>query len=390
MQVTHAFTSGLADGPDATLVRPSNWNADHVLTGWDALTADHTVTIGSSGCDYTTIADAIDAYKSTWIPRGVTLTFSLAAEIFTVTESILATNPTFENARIVGATPISLSITSVASSSGSAGAWSYVLNVASTAGLAVGQLVCIKAPSGGTNPNRLLGCHRITAIGSGQITVSVLTKTNNQASGAVTATAVVLTSVVYTATNNIAVMYICGRLGGGRPSPSTVIAGIGNVGFATTGTTGSTAILVTRGVLDIMGGVVGVHGPFYVGVQVSDSGTCTVTYNNTTNLFVSGGGYAALLSINSGTILAWGGSAAGSVCVTGAVVGLLADGRSYIIVGGNAAGQGAILSGNTTNAYAWAISHVRRYNNKISEAVTTENNPTANATGNMNSWIESS
>ena len=32
MQVKHAFTSGKGDGPDSTLVRPSNWNADHILT----------------------------------------------------------------------------------------------------------------------------------------------------------------------------------------------------------------------------------------------------------------------------------------------------------------------------------------------------------------------
>lgn len=29
MPVKHSFTSGVADGADATLVRPSNWNADH-------------------------------------------------------------------------------------------------------------------------------------------------------------------------------------------------------------------------------------------------------------------------------------------------------------------------------------------------------------------------
>lgn len=28
---THAFVSGISDGADATLVRPSNWNADHAL-----------------------------------------------------------------------------------------------------------------------------------------------------------------------------------------------------------------------------------------------------------------------------------------------------------------------------------------------------------------------
>lgn len=30
--VTHAFVSQIADGADATLVRPSNWNANHTVT----------------------------------------------------------------------------------------------------------------------------------------------------------------------------------------------------------------------------------------------------------------------------------------------------------------------------------------------------------------------
>ena len=33
MGVTHAFTSPKADGGDATLVQPSNWNAAHSLSG---------------------------------------------------------------------------------------------------------------------------------------------------------------------------------------------------------------------------------------------------------------------------------------------------------------------------------------------------------------------
>lgn len=31
MTITHAFVSGLADGSDATLVRPTNWNAAHTI-----------------------------------------------------------------------------------------------------------------------------------------------------------------------------------------------------------------------------------------------------------------------------------------------------------------------------------------------------------------------
>lgn len=31
MAVKHAFVSGVSDGADTSLVRPSNWNADHTI-----------------------------------------------------------------------------------------------------------------------------------------------------------------------------------------------------------------------------------------------------------------------------------------------------------------------------------------------------------------------
>src|SRR4051812_27004918 len=34
LTVKHSFTSPKSDGPDSTLIRPSNWNADHTLTGF--------------------------------------------------------------------------------------------------------------------------------------------------------------------------------------------------------------------------------------------------------------------------------------------------------------------------------------------------------------------
>lgn len=49
MPITHAFVSGKSDGGDTTLVRPSNWNADHDLSDFDA--AD--VPIVDSGGNFT-------------------------------------------------------------------------------------------------------------------------------------------------------------------------------------------------------------------------------------------------------------------------------------------------------------------------------------------------
>ncbi len=40
MPIKHAFTSGVVDGSDATLVRPTNWNADHTGVVLARKTAD--------------------------------------------------------------------------------------------------------------------------------------------------------------------------------------------------------------------------------------------------------------------------------------------------------------------------------------------------------------
>src|SRR6185437_14624248 len=39
--VTHTFVSGVADGADTTLVRPSNWNAAHTIA-WSTASLDFT------------------------------------------------------------------------------------------------------------------------------------------------------------------------------------------------------------------------------------------------------------------------------------------------------------------------------------------------------------
>ena len=43
MAIKHAFVSGIADGDDTTLVRPSDWNAEHVGLKVIRKTADETV-----------------------------------------------------------------------------------------------------------------------------------------------------------------------------------------------------------------------------------------------------------------------------------------------------------------------------------------------------------
>src|ERR1043166_3949484 len=45
MPITHPFVSGIADGGDTTLVRPSDWDANHVIANFEeVLSADVTQT----------------------------------------------------------------------------------------------------------------------------------------------------------------------------------------------------------------------------------------------------------------------------------------------------------------------------------------------------------
>jgi hypothetical protein len=59
MAIKHAFTSGVGDGADASLVRPSNWNAAH--TGdipWSLITSDPAPAVVGNGylCNTTAAA----------------------------------------------------------------------------------------------------------------------------------------------------------------------------------------------------------------------------------------------------------------------------------------------------------------------------------------------
>lgn len=69
-KVTHAFVSAKSDGSDATQVQPSNWNADHVITGLTDITAsDYNFTAQTPGVNLT--AGITNSITLTPVPAGV-------------------------------------------------------------------------------------------------------------------------------------------------------------------------------------------------------------------------------------------------------------------------------------------------------------------------------
>lgn len=162
------------------------------------ITTDTTYTLKSSGGDFNNFGYFWLAIKDVIIvpPAIVTLNIDpgewsvYGTDVAnTLLDSSLYLNS--ERIRIFG-TIIFVDITSVQSSSGSSGAWSIELNVTSVGTAAVNEyLVVMDTPTGGTNPEYLLGCHPITNVDSGnnRITISSVNQTATAPSGAVTTTA---------------------------------------------------------------------------------------------------------------------------------------------------------------------------------------------------------
>jgi hypothetical protein len=61
MPITHSFVSAVSDGGDATLVRPSDWNDDHVALSSDVntVTTNETLTGNNSYVDLSTSGPAV-------------------------------------------------------------------------------------------------------------------------------------------------------------------------------------------------------------------------------------------------------------------------------------------------------------------------------------------
>jgi hypothetical protein len=84
--VTHPFVSGIADGTDASLVRPSNWNATHSISG--------TLDVANGGTNSSTASITSFNNITGYTASGATGTTSTNL-VFSTTPSL--TNPTVTN-----------------------------------------------------------------------------------------------------------------------------------------------------------------------------------------------------------------------------------------------------------------------------------------------------
>jgi hypothetical protein len=153
------------------------------------------VTVKTSGGDFTNIASAIDYvethYSNAKPGNGdVDTSFALVSidpGVWTVPTSLTGGRNTY--LQLSGSTVIYPRMTSIVSSSGSAGNWSIVCQVDTVAGIAVNDYGCFYTPpSGGVNPSYIAGCWKITNVDAvnTRITVNTTHPAATAPSGAVT------------------------------------------------------------------------------------------------------------------------------------------------------------------------------------------------------------
>ena len=83
MAIKHAFVSGVGDGADASLVRPSNWNAAHAGDiPWSLITSDPAPAVAGNGYLCNTTAAAFTVTLPAAPTVGDLIAFADAASLF--------------------------------------------------------------------------------------------------------------------------------------------------------------------------------------------------------------------------------------------------------------------------------------------------------------------
>jgi hypothetical protein len=119
---------------------------------------------GTSDYPWATPHHALNYLKDKWINSDVTVTIKAGDGTFTFSEALQPTHPCGDRIELSGTNTYTKTMSSVQSSSGSEGAYSVIINLDSVTNISIGDYCIIHTSSGGTYPERILGCHEITNV----------------------------------------------------------------------------------------------------------------------------------------------------------------------------------------------------------------------------------
>ena len=157
-----------------------------------------TIVVAAAGGDFTSVQAALASLDNIVLGASAFITIQVNDGTYANITPILMEGPYGRNITIRGQHTYPINVTSVQSSSGSAGAWSIVLNTNSVAHVAVNDYIALTAPANGTLPSYLAGVHKITNVDAINTRITIASKhvAATAPSGAVTATGTVLKSIL--------------------------------------------------------------------------------------------------------------------------------------------------------------------------------------------------
>lgn len=331
------------------------------------ITSNTTYTIQASGGDFTSVDAALAALANVIIAPTAIVTLDIEDGVKTQSATLNDAQISAHRIRLAGRNTYAATINSIQSSSGSAGAWSVILNMVSVANIAIGNFVLIPLPTGGSNPSYLAGCHEVTNVDEVNTRITIASKHRNATapSGAVAGACTVVKTVLDWSTANItAFQSVTGR--GFYGFTKLVLKGGASTGA------GLLATQNGRFILDLNAAdmSVGISG-FNFGLQTAKAGVIDAAY-----AYVSGAATNAVSAATGGRVIAT------NAVLTGCGSDIISSSYSGFI---NA--DSAVLTGGAgTNT---ALAAVGSLNSCVSVTATSPvavYNPTANTVGNENSY----
>lgn len=124
----------------------------------------------TSGGAFLTVAAALVSAKAI-DPNGHKIKINVGEGVFTSTSPNDLTGYFSKDIKIIGAEPVSLSISSFGSATGSERNWTVVINVTDASAVSVGDYAIIRSPTGTGAKEVHAGCWKITASSSTSITL---------------------------------------------------------------------------------------------------------------------------------------------------------------------------------------------------------------------------